>query len=312
MYGDLSYEEFHRAALRAKLDAPAGSTLCSMRIEELWSLARQRQVRQRDWSPFMHELQMESRSDRIASTPSFPPPPRSQGGLFKALAAAADEELAGHNAAGAASAAAGESTPQSSGAAEENALVSPTPSAAFFAAGLEKAISQLPTPPAVRAVLSPLPQNLPRNHHVSEKLDLVTCSLQLNLACDHTTLTSPLSGTANTPSTVDAAEPAACGSTATEGCALGFPSPPAQISLTSPTLDHARTHLAAVLGGLRNELKAAELNAIIGVQQAAVARHEQNKLVCRKSGPPGWLIAIAHCFCLPLAAPASRLEWSGS
>lgn len=56
-YGaNIEFEEFHRLALRLKVNASPGSCLGQMRIEEMWALVREQQVRQRDWSPFIRGL----------------------------------------------------------------------------------------------------------------------------------------------------------------------------------------------------------------------------------------------------------------
>ena len=77
----------------------------------------------------------------------------------------------------------------------------------------------------------------------------------------------------------------------------------------SPTLLHTRAHLAAVLGGLEDELRKSELEATLGPEHAATARREQSKLVAH--GPPRWLIALANVFCVPCVAVPPHAEIGG-
>lgn len=92
-YGErIDRDEFHRYFLRAKMNAPAGSTLTTMRIDELYDLATERQVRQRDWSPFVRHLQrgelMPARAEAEEHLPpAFPTPPPFGGAATRAAAA---------------------------------------------------------------------------------------------------------------------------------------------------------------------------------------------------------------------------------
>ena len=57
-YGSsITEEEFRRYALRKKMQAEPGSTLQTMTIDDIWSQVEEHAVRQRDWSPFLRELQ---------------------------------------------------------------------------------------------------------------------------------------------------------------------------------------------------------------------------------------------------------------
>lgn len=56
----LRREEFQRFALRAKVAAPSRSRIHGLQIDDLWQIAEERQVRQRDWSPFLRALAEES------------------------------------------------------------------------------------------------------------------------------------------------------------------------------------------------------------------------------------------------------------
>ena len=291
MYGDLRYEEFHRAALRAKMNAPVGSTLCALRIEELWSLARERGVRQRDWSPFMRSLRFDSaRTTETAA--SFPAPPPFTGGLQKALLAAADADAVLKDLSNRVDAPVEVSEADDTAATAASPNAATTPNAAQFHAGLAAALSQLPTPKLVptpssagRAVLSPLAPNA---------MNATSAALDAKLEA------TPPAHEATSPS--DSIE-----------CALEYSK--VEVPLVSPamgpspTLLHTRAHLAAVLGGLEDELRKSELEATLGPEHAATARREQSKLVAH--GPPGWLIALANVFCVPCVAVSPHAEIGG-
>ena len=394
MYGDLSYEEFHRFALRAKLYAPASSCLSSLRIEELWALAQTAQVRQRDWSPFLRKLEFEQAGQEAAIVASFPPPPPFAGGLQRALAAvavSADEEvrdsveaaaeaaaeavaeavakLAAEAAAVAVAGTATEAMPEtaaevvaetaaetaaeavvetaretmepstlqlavesagptdselaqpSAEGADNDEPVTPGPG---FSAALAVALSQLPTPPAVtpgsRQTLTPLePSEL--NRSAAAPSARSTDGMGQEGASAPAKTTRPIAfGTPVLPPVLGMrVEGSDCGAESGGNSGGGggadnggsnsgggrrqSGAPAAANSLRSPldpALKHARAHLAAVLTGFNEELRAAELEASVGTQQASMMlRREQHAVV----GPPGWLVAIAHCFCVPMVPP---------
>ena len=103
-YGSGIHEaEFRRYALRKKVQAQSGSTLQTMTLDEIWAQVQEHAVRQRDWSPFLRELQDEEQSaqqseaeDRENVPPpqqgashgptSFPTPPPFAGGAKAAPA----------------------------------------------------------------------------------------------------------------------------------------------------------------------------------------------------------------------------------
>ena len=53
---NLRKEEFMRYATRAKLSAPDGSLLATLSVDSLLKEAEERQLRPRDWSPFVRRL----------------------------------------------------------------------------------------------------------------------------------------------------------------------------------------------------------------------------------------------------------------
>ena len=293
MYGDLRFEEFHRAALRAKMNAPVGSMLCSLRIEELWSLARERAVRQRDWSPFMRSLSFNSSSPPKLT---FPAPPPFNGGLHKALAAAAEAEHTVSSMVAASKEAATEEEEDATAVTSASPNAATTPNAAAFLSGLATAIAQLPTPSSSsrRTVLSPLtphdankpveaPAGLPKPSMAAVAEDATSHTAQHQGSCAAAAVES------NNPSSVVEKLQAPGASPAVD---------------PSPTLLHARVHLSAVLGGLEDELRKAELEAALGTAQGAEAWRAQGRLV---RSQPGWVIALANLFCIPCVAGVSPL-----
>ena len=80
-YGEtIRFEEFHRIALRAKLNADAGCALQRMRIDELYDLAQDRGVKPQEWSPFLRTLQYEeAATSPPGHTQALSPLPASPG-----------------------------------------------------------------------------------------------------------------------------------------------------------------------------------------------------------------------------------------